>query len=118
MKLHLIFLEKFDVFYFNQNQGNEQIEFNFPVNTIELLNYLQASLSQMKCVFIVKDKNEIPNLKIDECRSKHCLINRDKYLFLNVSIRNHLKKLSNKNFTIESYHQVEDFFENHIQKLI
>lgn len=118
MSFYLQIQEKFDLYYFNDHINKDQIDLNFPVKSSDLIDYLRASLTQMKCVFIVNDKGMIKNLDINKCKSKHCKIEQNNFIFLNVSLRNHLKKVSNSDTPFVSYHQVEDFFSKEIENLI
>jgi hypothetical protein len=107
----------FDYYYFNETSLEHSIIFNLPMTMKDLLEIASASLLQKKYVYIANTKfNENIHIPVRH-RSKHYLIEEDQFIFLNYSIKNHLKNIQNTSDIFDTYQKLEACFKRNPLKI-
>jgi len=105
-----------DVFYFCDLAGPMKIQLPSNVAVPDLLLLIQGSLDQLRPVLMLSDPALLLDLNLGQLKSHHFHIEKNKFVFLNYSIRNSLSHFDSSLALAMSFDEIHAYFERNLQK--
>ena len=109
MNLFLELGKMFDVFYFSIEPKNESTH-SIKLLEIDLFKAIQSSLLQKKCVYIFSNADNFDLVNLNIHSKKHYYLEKNKFIFLNFTLKKQIAKLNTQENNFENYQSVENCF--------
>lgn len=116
MQIHFKSEADYNGFYFCDLDQSMKIKLPMNLLMTDFLFLLQGSLDQIKPVILFEHFRFQNEINISDLKKHHYKFEKNKYLFLNFSIRNSLKKLDSTLFEVKSFDEIHDYFVNNLGK--
>lgn len=109
MNLFLELGDEFDTFYFSDGP---RLNSSHSIKILEenIFTAIQASLSQKKCVYILKEIESFNLINLNIHSKKHYCLEKNYFVFLNFTLKKQIEKLKNQESHFENFQAVENFF--------
>jgi hypothetical protein len=118
LKISIVFNEKVHIYSFSEEQSKSSIFFDTPIVTNELIKRIEASLSLLNYVLVLNNNEIFDQKSMLSQTSKHFFIEKNKFIFLNYSVRNQLKKINNQTSILNSFNDFEEILTTELNNIL
>ncbi|MFA6237287.1 MAG: hypothetical protein WC635_08190 [Bacteriovorax sp.] len=111
MQIALRSREDSDTFIFGDSPGPAWILLPENISIKDFILLIQGSLDQLKTVILLNGYDQSGEIKLTELKTKHYKIEKNKFIFLNFSIRNSLSNCDSHSTILKSFDGIQAYFE-------